>query len=118
MDKKEYNQRFKEVFAVMCMHTILNPITALNISYSYTGGNTDKIKKNAFFPKVEKKQGMGNLPKLPGCRKTATFPSIFANYYYFASDLKKVLHPKVYEQLHNNRKNPQVQLDILKKVGL
>lgn len=118
MDKKEYTKRFKEVFSVMCIHTLLNPITALNISFTYTGGSTDKIKKNAFFPRVEKKQGLGSVPKLPGSRKTATYPSIFANYYHFITDLKEAVHPKVLKELHNNRTNPQVQLAILKKIGL
>lgn len=118
MDKKEYTQKLKEIFVVMCKGSILDPVTAINISYLYNKGEVQKINKNLFFPRLQKKQGISGIQSLPDSRCSKTYSSIFTNYSFFLQDLKSCVHPKVYSELVKNRNNPQLQLQILKKIGL
>jgi hypothetical protein len=118
MDKKEYTQKLKEVFKVMCNGSILDPVTALNISFLYTKGNVQKIKKNLFFPRLQKKQGISGVQSLPDSKCDRSYNTIFTNYNMFCADLLECLHPKVYNELLKYRNNPQIQLQILKKIGL
>jgi hypothetical protein len=119
MDKKIYTQKFKEVFEVVCNRTILHPITALNLSYTYNKGEVQKIKKNLYFPRlVQKKAGIGSLPGLQCSTPVKQYNTIFNNIDCFCTDLKSTLHPKVYKELAKNKNNPQLQLQILRKVGL
>ena len=118
MDKKEYTQKLKEIFIVMCKGSILDPVTAINISYLYNKGEVQKINKNLFFPRLQKKQGISGIQSLPDRKCSKSYSSIFVNYNYFLQDLKNCVHPKVYSELVKNRNNPQLQLQILKKIGL
>ena len=120
MDKKIYTQNFKEIFEVICAESFLHPVTALNISYTYNKGAIEKIKKNLFLPRVQsfKKQGIGSVPNIQIGTLDKSYNSIFTSYYYFAQDLKGCLHPKVYKELCKTRNNPQLQLQLLKKIGL
>ena len=118
MDKKEYTKKFKEVFELICSGSIIDPITALNISYLYNNGNLQKIKKNLFFPRLQKKQGIAGVQSLPDSRCSKTYSSIFVSFHYFYQDLKECIHPKVYTELIKSKNNPQLQLQILKRIGL
>ena len=118
MDKKEYSKKLKEVFTVMCNGSLLDPVTAINISYLYNNGNLQKIKKNLFFPRLQKKQGIAGVQSLPDSRCDKTYSSIFVNYTLFLQDLVNCIHPKVYKELLKYKNNPQIQLQILRKIGL
>lgn len=118
MDKKEYTNKLKEIFVVMCKGSILDPVTALNISYFYNKGDVQKIKKNLYFPRLQTKKGISGIQSLPDSRCARTYNTIFINYNLFCQDLLNCIHPKVYNELAKNKNNPQLQLQILKKIGL
>lgn len=120
MDKKEFTQKFKEIFVILTHDSILNPVTALNISYTYNKGDLNKLRFNKFFPRVqkEKKQGIGTIPALYDCRQIKVYNTIFVNYTYFTEDLKKALPAQLVKQLYASRHNPQKQLAILREIGI
>ena len=118
MEKKQFNQKYKEVFTLISAGSILDPLTAMNISYFYHKGNEAKISKNLWYPRLAKKQGISGVQSLPDSKQVKTCPSIFVSFYHFCQDLKNCLHPKVYSELAKYRNNPQIQLQILKKIGL
>lgn len=111
MDKKEFTKKYYEVFKVITQFTVIHPVTALNISYSYNQGNLDLVKKNLFFPDIQTKTGIGSIP-----RKKVN--SIFDNFYVFHKKLKNKISKKTYIELAKSTNNPQIQLQILREIGI
>lgn len=118
MDKKIFADKFKEVINVIASNSVIHPITALNISYSFIKIDEKRIKRNQFFPKVSKKQGIGGIKSDLSIRKNEYDPSIFVSFNNFIESLKQNLDPKIYTSIIKTRSNPQLQLEILRKIGI
>jgi hypothetical protein len=118
MDKKIFAEKFKDIINVIASHSVINPITALNISYSFIKNDENRIKRNQFFPKVSKKQGINGIESNVCIRKNYKDPSIFVSFSNFTEGLKKNLDQKTYIDIVKARSNPQLQLELLRKIGI